>query len=138
MSEERQPAVVDSHEGLDERDKRRLAIAGVITVVSIFVLLFIVKNNRNTDVSFVIFTIKTSLIWVIVLSLIDSFKVFDLIYAMTYGGPGTATQVMGTWMYANVFQYYHAGYGTAIAVVITVVAIAVSIPYVRSQTKEHA
>jgi raffinose/stachyose/melibiose transport system permease protein len=75
---------------------------------------------------------------VIALSLIDSFKVFDLVYAMTYGGPGTATQVMGTWMYANVFQYYQAGYGTAIAVVITVVAIAVSIPYVRSQTKEHA
>ena len=75
---------------------------------------------------------------VIALSLIDSFKVFDLIYAMTYGGPGTATQVMGTWMYFNVFQYYQAGYGTAIAVVITIVAIAVSIPYVRSQTKEHA
>ncbi|GAA3611617.1 carbohydrate ABC transporter permease [Microlunatus ginsengisoli] len=73
---------------------------------------------------------------VIALSLIDSFKVFDLIYAMTYGGPGTATQVMGTWMYFNVFQYYQAGYGTAIAVVITVIAIAVSIPYVRSQTKE--
>jgi raffinose/stachyose/melibiose transport system permease protein len=75
---------------------------------------------------------------VIALSLIDSFKVFDLIYAMTYGGPGTATQVMGTWMYANVFQYYQAGYGTAIAVAITVVAIIVSIPYVRSQVKEHA
>ena len=74
---------------------------------------------------------------VLALSLIDSFKVFDLIYATTYGGPGTATQVMGTWMYFNVFQYYHAGYGTAIAVVITVVAIAVSIPYVLSQTKEH-
>jgi raffinose/stachyose/melibiose transport system permease protein len=74
---------------------------------------------------------------VLALSLIDSFKVFDLIYATTYGGPGTATQVFGTWMYFNVFQYYHAGYGTAIAVVITVVAIAVSIPYVLSQTKEH-
>ena len=74
---------------------------------------------------------------VIALSLIDSFKVFVLIYAMTYGGPGTTTQVMGTWMYANVFQYYQAGYGTAIAVAITVVAIAVSIPYVRSQVKEH-
>jgi ABC-type sugar transport system permease subunit len=74
----------------------------------------------------------------IALSVIDSFKVFDLIYAMTYGGPGTATQVMGTWMYFNVFQYNQAGYGTAIAVVITVVAVAVSIPYVRSQTKEHA
>jgi ABC-type sugar transport system permease subunit len=74
---------------------------------------------------------------VIALSLIDSFKVFDLIYATTYGGPGTTTQVMGTWMYFNVFQYYHAGYGTAIAVIITIVAIAVSIPYVLSQTKEH-
>jgi raffinose/stachyose/melibiose transport system permease protein len=74
---------------------------------------------------------------VLALSLIDSFKVFDLIYATTYGGPGTATQVMGTWMYFNVFQYYQAGYGTAIAVVITLVAIAVGIPYVRSQTKEQ-
>jgi ABC-type sugar transport system permease subunit len=74
---------------------------------------------------------------VLALSLIDSFKVFDLIYAMTYGGPGTTTQVMGTWMYANVFQYYQAGYGTAIAVAITVVAVLVSIPYVRSQVKEH-
>ena len=75
---------------------------------------------------------------VLALSLIDSFKVFDMIYAMTYGGPGTATQVMGTWMYANVFQYYQAGYGTAIAVVITVIAVVVSIPYVLSQTKEHS
>jgi len=75
---------------------------------------------------------------VLALSLIDSFKVFDMIYAMTYGGPGTATQVMGTWMYANVFQYYQAGYGTAIAVVVTVIAIVVSIPYVLSQTKEHS
>ena len=74
---------------------------------------------------------------VLALSLIDSFKVFDLIYATTYGGPGSATQVMGTWMYFNVFQYYQAGYGTAIAVVITLVAIAVSIPYVMSQTKEQ-
>ena len=73
---------------------------------------------------------------VVALSVIESFKVFDLIYAMTYGGPGRATQVLGTWMYFNVFQYYNAGYGTAIAVVISLVAIAVGIPYVRSQTRE--
>jgi raffinose/stachyose/melibiose transport system permease protein len=72
---------------------------------------------------------------VVALSLIDSFKVFDLIYVMTYGGPGTTTQVIGTYMYANVFQYYRAGYGMALAVSITIVAIIVSIPYVRSQTR---
>lgn len=74
---------------------------------------------------------------VIALSLIESFKVFDLIYAMTYGGPGQSTQVLGTWMYFNVFQYYEAGYGTAIAVLITVVALIAGIPYVRSQAEEE-
>ena len=41
---------------------------------------------------------------VIVLSLtvISGFKVFDLIYTMTYGGPGRATQVLGTWMYFQI------------------------------------
>ena len=72
---------------------------------------------------------------VLALSLIESFKVFDLVYAMNYGGPGYSTQVMGTWMYANVFQYFNAGYGTAIAVVITIVAIAAGVPYVRSQVR---
>lgn len=81
-------------------------------------------------------SLKSTHYIVLALSLIDSFKVFDLVYAMTYGGPGTATQVMGTWMYFNVFQYYQAGYGTAIAVVITVVALLVGIPYVRSQARE--
>jgi raffinose/stachyose/melibiose transport system permease protein len=67
---------------------------------------------------------------VLALSLIESFKVFDLVFVMTNGGPGNATQVLGTWMFANVFQYFHAGYGTAIAVVITVISLVVGIPYV--------
>lgn len=75
---------------------------------------------------------------VIALSLIDSFKVFDIIFAMTYGGPGNSTQVLGTWMYFNVFQYYHAGYGTAIAVFITIIAIICGIPYVLAQMKDEA
>lgn len=73
---------------------------------------------------------------VLALSLIETAKVFDLVYAMTDGGPGNSTQVMGTWMYFNVFQSYNFGYGTAIAVVITLVAVIVGIPYVRSQARQ--
>src|SRR5262249_47342050 len=73
---------------------------------------------------------------VIALSLIDSFKVFDLVFAMTNGGPGNATQALGTWMFSNVFQYFHRGYGTAIAVVIPVVALIVGIPYVLRIERE--
>lgn len=74
---------------------------------------------------------------VLALSLIDALKVFDLIFAMTNGGPGNSTQVLGSWMYFNVFQSYQAGYGTAMAVLITVVALAVGIPYVWTQTRER-
>ena len=75
---------------------------------------------------------------VIVLSLavINSFKVFDLIYTMTYGGPGRATQVMGTWMYFNAFQYYHAGYGAAIAWIIAMITLIFAIPYVRRMSRD--
>ncbi len=68
---------------------------------------------------------------VITLAIIGSFKVFDIIYAMTYGGPGQATQVLATWMYFNTFQYYHAGYGSALAWTIAIVSLVVTIPYIR-------
>jgi raffinose/stachyose/melibiose transport system permease protein len=75
---------------------------------------------------------------VIVLSLavINSFKFFDLVYTMTYGGPGRATQVMGTWMYFNAFQYYHAGYGSAIAWIIAIISLVFAIPYVRRMSRD--
>jgi raffinose/stachyose/melibiose transport system permease protein len=70
---------------------------------------------------------------VIVLSLavIQAFKVFDIIYTMTYGGPGRTTQVLGTWMYFQTFQYYNAGYGAAIAWVIAFIVLVIAVPYIR-------
>jgi raffinose/stachyose/melibiose transport system permease protein len=72
---------------------------------------------------------------VITLGVIGSFKVFDLIYAMTYGGPGQATQVLASWMYFNTFQYYHVGYGSALAWVIALISLAVTIPYIRVMSR---
>ncbi len=69
------------------------------------------------------------------LAVINSFRTFDLIYTMTYGGPGRSTQVLGTWMYFNAFQYYHAGYGAALAWVITAITLVFAIPYIRSMSR---
>jgi ABC-type sugar transport system permease subunit len=74
---------------------------------------------------------------VLALSIIESFKVFDLIFAMTNGGPGNTTQVLGTWMFVNVFQYFNVGYGTSMAVIITIAALAFGIPYVISQVRSE-
>lgn len=50
-----------------------------------------------------------------ILSLIGSLKYFDLIYVMTGGGPGTATDLMATYMYKMSFKTFRMGYGSAVA-----------------------
>jgi len=79
--------------------------------------------------------LRESHVIVLSLSMIGGFKVFDLIYTMTYGGPGRVTQVLGTWMYFQSFQYYHAGYGAALAWIIAVIILMVAIPYIRHMSK---
>jgi ABC-type sugar transport system permease subunit len=72
---------------------------------------------------------------VLSLTVIAGFKVFDLIYAMTYGGPGRSTQVLGTWMYFQSFQYYNAGYGAAVAWVIALIVMVLAVPYIRRMAR---
>ena len=50
-----------------------------------------------------------------ILSLIGSLKYFDLIYVMTGGGPGTATELMATYMYKMSFSNFKMGYGSTAA-----------------------
>jgi len=61
-----------------------------------------------------------------ILSLIGSLKYFDLIYVMTGGGPGTATELMATYMYKMSFKTFRMGYGstTAAAMFVLVTGIA--------------
>lgn len=54
--------------GLDERQVRQLALVGGLILVASIVLLFIVENSGDVKVSFVFFSARISLIWVIVLS----------------------------------------------------------------------
>ena len=63
------------------------------------------------------------------LSIIGSLKYFDLIYVMTGGGPGVATELMATYMYKTSFIRFNMGYGATIAsgmfILITLTALIV-------------
>jgi len=80
--------------------------------------------------------LKETHVIVLSLAVINGFRVFDLIYTMTYGGPGRSTHVLGTWMYFQTFQYYEAGYGAAISWVIAAIVLVVAIPYIRRMSRD--
>lgn len=75
--------------------------------------------------------IKSVLAVIVMLQIIFSLKVFDVIWVMTQGGPGEATNVLGVYLYRNAFVYTYFGYGSAVAVVMTVIIVTLSLTYRR-------
>lgn len=53
-----------------------------------------------------------------VFAIAGSLKSFDLIFAMTAGGPSHYTEVIAIYMYINTFRYYKYGYGSAVSMII--------------------
>ena len=56
---------------------------------------------------------------------------FSLIYTMTGGGPGNASNVLSVFMYRQAFSNYELAYGTAIAVVLLVIGAILAALYIR-------
>lgn len=69
------------------------------------------------------------------ITLIGGFSVFDIIFVMTGGGPAGATEVLGTYAYSNAFQLNRISYGTALALVITVLAVPFAVVLNRLQRR---
>ena len=66
---------------------------------------------------------------VVVISVIDSLRAFDLVYVMTRGGPANASQVLANFMYIESFNNYQMGYGASIAVILFLISLAFIITY---------
>ncbi|MDQ3542212.1 MAG: sugar ABC transporter permease [Chloroflexota bacterium] len=72
---------------------------------------------------------------VVILTLIDAFRVFDLIWATTQGGPIRSTEVLATYMFKEGFQKNQYGYGSAIAVVLSIIILVTSVIYATIQER---
>ncbi len=80
---------------------------------------------------------KQSILSVLVLGVVYTFKVFDLIYVMTGGGPVNATEVLSLYSYRNSFKYYNFGIGAAGANILFVCLFLVGLIYLRMIGKEE-
>ena len=73
---------------------------------------------------------------VLVLRTIETFKVFDIIYIMTRGGPASGTQTLTFYTYLQAFSDQRLGYGSALAYLIVSVVVVLAAMYLRLLRQE--
>ncbi len=76
--------------------------------------------------------LRPVMLYVMVVSIIEGFKVFTPMYIMTRGGPGSATRVLPMFIFENGFQFLKMGYASAASVVFFAILLVLS--YVQFRT----
>ncbi len=82
--------------------------------------------------------LKPATIVVVALGVINSLKGFDILFIMTGGGPFHSSDTLAMHMYNESFKKYLMGYGSAISVVLFLIALAIIFVYFRQLRKIHA
>jgi len=75
---------------------------------------------------------------VIVISIVDSLRAFDLVSVMTRGGPFNSSSVLANYMYIQAFNNYRMGYGAAISVILFLISLVFILFYLTRIAKEES
>ena len=67
--------------------------------------------------------LSPTIFFVVIITAVSSFQIFDLIYLMTQGGPLDSTNVLVYAIYKNAFEYFNAGKASAIAYVLFIIIL---------------
>lgn len=73
--------------------------------------------------------------FVVVISIIGSFQVFELVLVMTKAGPANATNTLVYYIYQNGFQFYQMGYASAAAMVLFLIVLAFTLVQYKLQRR---
>jgi multiple sugar transport system permease protein len=65
-------------------------------------------------------SLKPVILIAIIIRALEAFKIFDLVFIMTGGGPGTATETLSIYIYQTGFRYGRLSYAAALAIVILI------------------
>lgn len=75
--------------------------------------------------------LKPAILVALIFRTLDAFRVFDLIFVMTGGGPGTATEPIALYTFYALLQNLRFGYGSALSVIIFLVTFGLAVLYIR-------
>jgi len=70
-------------------------------------------------------------------TLIGGFNVFDIVFVMTNGGPGTSSEVIGTYTYRKAFMEGELGYGSALSVIILLLSLVASYLFIKLRERRE-
>lgn len=84
-------------------------------------------NAYQTFKNVTIPLLSPTIFFVVIITAISSFQVFDLIYLMTQGGPFDSTNVLVYSIYKNAFEYFNIGKASAIAYVLFVIILVLTL-----------
>jgi multiple sugar transport system permease protein len=73
--------------------------------------------------------------FVLIVSIIGSFQVFELVYVMTKAGPSNATNTLVYYIYQNGFMFYRMGYASAAAMVLFLIVLVATLIQYRLQDR---
>jgi multiple sugar transport system permease protein len=75
--------------------------------------------------------LKRMIVIAIALDTIWQFRRFGLVYTMTQGGPGHSTEILSILVYKQYFRFFNFEYAAAIAVILAIIMLIISLPYIR-------
>jgi len=94
-------------------------------------------NGWQTFLHVILPQLQPISIVVVVISIIDSLRAFDLVSVMTRGGPFNRSSVLANFMYIESFNNYKMGYGAAIAVVLFLISLVFILLYLAQIHQEE-
>lgn len=92
-------------------------------------------SERQSFFYITIPVIRNVIFVAILLTMIGAFKVFDLVYIITRGGPAHSSEVLGTYIYYSAFTVDRAGYASALAMILLILAITLGLIQIRLSRK---
>lgn len=81
----------------------------------------------NTFFKITLPLLSPTIFFVVIITTISSFQVFDLIYLMTQGGPMDSTNVLVYWIYKNAFEFFNIGAASAGAYILFVIVFVLTV-----------
>ncbi|MED4935243.1 sugar ABC transporter permease [Heyndrickxia coagulans] len=75
--------------------------------------------------------LKSSILVALLFRTLDAFRVFDLIYVLTGGGPGGATETMSVYGYKTMFGQTNFGYGSVIVIIMFICVAIIATIYIK-------